>query len=88
MEALHLIERLVADGSLEVAEELFTEPISVKATGWAPQIAGAYVADVGTAMPESLTEPLGSEWREVHDLAGLNFPDAGRARHTKADDPS
>jgi hypothetical protein len=68
VEALHLIERLVAAGTLALAETLFTEPVSVTATEWAPQIAGAYVADIGTAMPESLTEPLGSEWREVHDL--------------------
>lgn len=66
--ALHLIERLVADGSLDLAEDLFIDPVSVTATEWAPQIAGAYVADVGTAMPESLTEPLGSEWSEVHEL--------------------
>lgn len=86
VEALHLIERLVADGSLELAEELFTEPVNVTATEWAPQIAGAYFADVGTAMPESLTEPLGSEWREVHDLAGLNFPSTGSSGPSKTDD--
>lgn len=36
VEALHLIERLVADGSLEVAQDLFTEPVSVTATDWGP----------------------------------------------------
>lgn len=66
--ALHLIERLVADGSLDLAEDLFIDPVSVTATEWAPQIARAYVAEVGTAMPESLTEPLGNEWSEVHEL--------------------
>jgi hypothetical protein len=66
--ALHMIERLVADRSLDLAEDLFIDPVSVTATEWAPQITGAYVADIGTAMPESLSEPLGSEWSEVHDL--------------------
>lgn len=88
VEALHLIERLVTDGSLEVAEDLFTEPISVTATEWAPQIAGAYVADVGTAMPESLTEPLGSEWSEVHELFDFNPPTIGLPGPSKTDDPA
>lgn len=88
VEALHLIERLVTDGSLDVAEDLFTEPISVTATEWAPRIAGAYVADVGTAMPESLTEPLGSEWSEVHELFDFNPPTIGLPGPSKTDDPA
>jgi hypothetical protein len=88
VEALHLIERLVADGPLEVAEALFTEPISVTGTEWAPQIAGAYVADVGTAMPESFTEPLGSEWSEVHELFDFNPPATGSPGPSMTDDPT
>jgi hypothetical protein len=88
VEALHLIERLVADGSLEVAEDLFTEPVTVTATEWAPQIAGAYAADVGTAMPESLIEPLGSEWREVHDLFDFNPPATGLSGPSNTDGPA
>lgn len=40
VEALHLTERLVADGLLALSENLFTEPVSVTATEWSPQIAG------------------------------------------------
>lgn len=88
VEALHLIERLVADGLLALSEDLFTEPVSVTATEWSPQIAGAYVADVGTAMPESLTEPLGREWSEVHDLFDFDPPTTGSSDPFKADDPA
>lgn len=88
VEALHLIERLVADGSLEVAEDLFTDPVSVTATEWAPQIVGAYAADVGTAMPESLIEPLGSEWSEVHDLFDFDPPATGLSGPSNADGPA
>lgn len=88
VEALHLIERLVADGLLALSEDLFTEPVSVTASEWSPQISGAYVADVGTAMPESLTEPLGSEWSEVHDLFDFDPPTTGSSGPFKADDPA
>lgn len=74
VEALHLIERLVTSGSLEIAEDLFTEPISVTAIEWAPQLTNAYVADAGTAMPESLTEPLGSEWKKIQDSLDIIMP--------------
>ncbi|MDQ1053071.1 hypothetical protein QE394_000999 [Arthrobacter sp. SORGH_AS 212] len=70
VKALHLIERLVVDDSLDLSEELFTEPVSVTATEWAPQISKAYVAEPGTAMPATLTEPPGTEWSEVHDVFG------------------
>lgn len=67
---LHLIERLVVDGTLQLPENLFTDPVIVTAREWAPKIAGAYVADVGTPMPASLDEPLGDEWKQVHDAFG------------------
>lgn len=67
---LHLTERLVVDGTLELPEELFTDPVIVTAREWAPKIASAYVADVGTPMPASLDEPLGDEWKQVHDVFG------------------
>jgi hypothetical protein len=82
--ALHLIERLVANGSLDLAENLFIVPVSVTATEWAPHIAGAYVADVGTAMREGLTEPLGSEWSEVHELFDFGTATPGSPGTSKA----
>lgn len=70
VETLHLIERLVVEGTLDLPEELFTEPVSVTAQVWAPNVVSAHVADVGTPMPMSLTEPIGSEWSDVHDVFG------------------
>lgn len=77
VEALHLIEKLVVDGTLAVPEDLFTEPVSVTATEWAPRISSAYVADMGTPLPASITEALGSEWSEVQDVFG---PGGGHTR--------
>lgn len=48
------------------------------------QITGAYVADIGTAMPESLTEPLGSEWSEVHELFDFGTATPGSLGTSKA----
>lgn len=67
---LHLIERLVVEGTLDLPEKLFADPVIVTAREWAPKIAGAYVADVGTQMPAGLDEPLGDEWKPVHDVFG------------------
>lgn len=88
VEALHLIERLVVDGTLCLPENLFSGPVGVTATEWAPQITGAYVADVGTAMPGSLTEPLGSEWSEVHNLFNFDPLESGSADSATAADPA
>lgn len=86
VETLHLIEKLVVIGSLDLTEELFTEQVSVKDTEWAPQISGAYVADVGTPMPESIDEPLSSAWSEVGDLLGPDRATPGPPDSAKADD--
>lgn len=70
VETLHLIERLVVGKSLELPEELFTAPVTVSATEWAPTLLEAYVADVGTPMPSNLNEPMDGAWRKVQDEFG------------------
>lgn len=60
----------VVEGTLDLPEKLFTDPVVVTAREWAPKISGAHVAGVGTHMPVSLDEPLGAEWKPVHDLFG------------------
>lgn len=67
---LHLTERLVVDGTLDLPEKLFVDPVIVTAREWVPKIASAYVADVGTPMPAGLDEPFGEEWKPVHDAFG------------------
>lgn len=61
--------RLVVDGTLDLPEKLFTDPVIVTDREWAPKISGAHVAGVGTHKPASLDEPLGAEREPVHDLS-------------------
>lgn len=70
VETLHLVERLVVDGVLDLPDDLFTAPVTVSASEWAPTLLEAYVADVGTAMPTDLNEPLDGAWRKVHEEFG------------------
>ncbi len=71
VEGLHLIERLVVDGLLDLPDDLFTSQVTVTATEWVPPgDVKMYVADMNTPMPTSLAEPLSSVWREVHDEFG------------------
>lgn len=70
VETLHFVERLVAEGVLDLPEDLFTAPVTVSASQWAPTLLEVYVADVGTPMPADLNEPLDGAWRKVHDEFG------------------
>jgi hypothetical protein len=70
VDTLHFVERLVVDGVLDLPDDLFTAPVTVSASEWAPTLLEAYVADVGTPMPGDLNEPLDGAWRKVHDEFG------------------
>lgn len=68
VQTLHLIEQLVAQGTLDLPGELWTAAVTVQTASWTrPGIAKIYVAEVGTTAPADLSKPVDEHegWRQV-----------------------